>query len=144
LLFIQDVYSFKKEYGDNGALNNLLTVLEKDPMTSHLDLQGRLDHAEKLFAAALDRFHACRKNMPSFDQDMDQQVAAYADGLIDWAIGNIEWSCVNHRYNTFLDDKDRKNGIMRVELNSLRRKLQRFLLIFCVVLIMSALGYLYM
>jgi hypothetical protein len=139
---VNDVYSFKKEYGDNGALNNLLTVMQKDPMTGHLDLQERLDHTEKLFTVALDRFHTCRKKLPSFNRDLDQHVAAYADGLIDWVTGNIEWSAVNHRYKTFLDDRDRMNNTMRLELNSLRHKLQRFLLMIFVALTMSALVYL--
>lgn len=116
--------------------------MQKDLMTGHLDLQERLDHTEKLFTVALDRFHACRKKLPSFNRDLDHHVAAYADGLIDWVTGNIEWSAVNHRYKTFLDDRDRKNNTMRLELNSIRRKLQRFLLVFFVALTMSALAYL--
>lgn len=115
--------------------------MQKDLMTGHLDLQERLDHTKKLFTAALDRFHTYREKLPSFNRDLDQQVAAYADGLIDWVAGNIEWSAVNHRYKTFLDDEDRKTNTMRLELNSLRRKLQRFLLMFLVALAVSALAY---
>ncbi|KAF8559681.1 terpenoid synthase [Imleria badia] len=143
MVFIaNDVYSFKKEYGDNGALNNLLTVMQKDPMTAHLNLQERLDHGEKLFTAALDRFHAYRKQLPSFSRDLDQHVAAYAEGLIDWVVGNIEWSAVNHRYKTFLNDADRKKNIMKLQLDSRGRKLQRLLLVVFAALIVSALAYL--
>ena len=106
-------------------------------MTGRMDLQERLNHTQKMFTAALDRFHACREELPSINPDLDQQVAAYADGLIDWVAGNIQWSSVNHRYKTFLDDEDRKNNIMRLDLDSPRRKLQRFLLIFFVALIIS-------
>ncbi|KAG6376252.1 isoprenoid synthase domain-containing protein [Boletus reticuloceps] len=141
VFIVNDVYSFKKEYGDNGALNNLLTVMEKDLMASHMDLQTRLDHTEKLFTAALDRFHACRKELPSFNADLDRHVAAYADGLIDWIAGNIEWSSLNHRYKTFLNGEDRKNCIMKIELDNPHRKLRRSLLIFFVVLSMPVLGY---
>ena len=116
--------------------------MEKDPMTSHLNLQQRLDHTEKLFRASLNRFHACRKRLPSFSKDLDPQVSLYADGLVDWIAGNIEWSAVNHRYKTFLNHLDRKNNIMRLQLNSPRRKLLRSVLIFLVVLIISVLGYL--
>lgn len=117
--------------------------MQKDPMTAHMDLQERIDHTGKLFTAALDRFDACRKQIPSFNQDMDQHVAAYADGLIDWVTGNIEWSAVNHRYNTFLNSGDRKKLIMRVHLDNPRlRLLRRLLLISFVALILSVLGYL--
>ncbi|OAX32838.1 terpenoid synthase [Rhizopogon vinicolor AM-OR11-026] len=111
-----DIYSFKKELGDNGALNNIITVIQKDPNTQHLDLQERIDHAGKLFQAAMDRFNACRDALPSFgDEETDRQVAAFADGLVDWVLGSIEWSIANHRYRVFVDDDDRKNNILRLD-----------------------------
>ncbi|KAF9238506.1 isoprenoid synthase domain-containing protein [Melanogaster broomeanus] len=113
-----DIYSFKKEYGENGALNNIMTVIQKDPTTNHLDLQGRFDYAAKLFREARDRFNACRDNLPSFgDVDLDRQVSAYADGLVDWVTGNIQWSIVNRRYKVFRNDADRKNSILRLSPN---------------------------
>jgi hypothetical protein len=112
----QDIYSFKKERGDNGALNNIITVIQKDPTTQHLDLQERLDHAGKLFLAALDRFNICRDALPSFgDEKTNRQVSAFADGLMDWNLGNIEWSMVNKRYKVFVDDNDRRENILRLE-----------------------------
>jgi len=141
---VNDVYSFKKEWGDNGALNNLLTVLQKDPMTNHLDLQERLDYIEKLFKTAWDRFQACREKLPSFDPDMDQQVAAYADGLIDWIVGNIQWSSLNHRYSTFLNDADRKKNILRMELKSFRQTLLEWVLLILFVVSMLSFGFLYL
>lgn len=111
--------------------------MQKDPVTDHMDLQERLDHTKKLFVAALDRFHVCRENLPSINEDMDQQVSAYADGLIDWVVGNIQWSSVNHRYNTFLNDRDRKSNIMKLDLDSPRRKLQRFFILFVIALTVS-------
>ncbi|KAF9227803.1 terpenoid synthase [Gyrodon lividus] len=127
-----DIYSYKKEYGDNGALNNLLTVIQKDPTADHLNLQERIDYATKLFKAALDRFHACRNKLSSFgDVDLDRQVSSYADGLVDWAVGNIEWSVVNHRYNTFINETDRKNNIMK--LNSRHLSSQQLLILFFIV-----------
>ncbi|KAG1754774.1 isoprenoid synthase domain-containing protein [Suillus paluster] len=111
-----DIYSFKKERGDNGALNNIITVIQKDPTTQHLDLQDRFDHAGKLFQVALDRFNACRDALPSFgDEGGDKQVAAFADGLVDWIRGSIEWSMVNHRYRVFVNDDDRRENILRLD-----------------------------
>ncbi|KAH0825949.1 isoprenoid synthase domain-containing protein [Lanmaoa asiatica] len=112
-----DVHSFKKEYGVDGAFSNLLTVIQKDPETAHLDFQGRLDYAEELFKAALDRFQACRQELPSLGPEMDQYLTVYADGLIDWAIGNLQWSRVTSRYNRFTNDEDRRNNIVRLALD---------------------------
>jgi len=113
---LQDIYSFKKELADIGALNNIITVIQKDPTTQHLDLQGRFDHAGNLFKAALDRFNACRDALPGFgDDETDRQVASFADGLVDWVLGNIEWSIVNHRYNVFGNDDDRRNHVLRLD-----------------------------
>ena len=116
LCFIQDVYSFKKEYGLDNAFNNLLTVIQKDPETAHLDFQEGLDYAEKLFKAAVDRFHACRRELPSFNPEIDQYLKLYADGLVDIAAGNLQWSRVSRRYRTFTNDEDRRNNIMRLAL----------------------------
>ncbi|EGO21839.1 putative terpene cyclase [Serpula lacrymans var. lacrymans S7.9] len=109
-----DIYSYKKEVGDNGALNNIITVIVKDPETKHLDAQGSIDHAGKIFQSAVARFHKYRSMLPSFGEEMDRQVQDYVDGLIDWSVGNIEWSMVNHRYNTFDDEQSRRSGVMRM------------------------------
>lgn len=113
---LQDIYSFKKELAANGAPNNIITVIQKDPTTQHLDLQGRFDHAGTLFQAALDRFNTCRVALPSFDdEETDRQVAVFADGLVDWVSGNIEWSIVIDRYKVFMNDDDRRNHILRLD-----------------------------
>ncbi|KAH0825982.1 hypothetical protein J3R83DRAFT_7577 [Lanmaoa asiatica] len=101
MLITHDIYSFKREYGFNGALTNLLTVMQNDPETAHLDFQGRLDYAEKLFKAALDNFQACRSY----------------HGLIDMAIGNVQWSRINRRYSTFTSNEDRRSNIVRLALD---------------------------
>ncbi|KAH0825958.1 isoprenoid synthase domain-containing protein [Lanmaoa asiatica] len=117
IIFISnDIHSFNKEYEFDGAFTNLLTVIQKDPETAHLDFQGGLDYAEKLFKAALDRFQVCRQELPSFGPEMDQYLAMYADGLIDFAAGNVHWSRVTRRYSTFTNDEDRKNNVMRLAL----------------------------
>jgi len=93
-----------------------MTVIQKDPITRHLDLQDRFHHAGRLFQAALDRFNVCKNALPSFgDEETDRQVAAFADGLVDWVLGSIEWSIVNHRYNVFVSDDDRTRHILRLD-----------------------------
>lgn len=134
----QDIYSFKKELGDNGALNNIITVIEKDPTTQHLDLQGRLHHAGRIFQAALDRFSACRDGLPSFgDGETDRQVAAFADGLVDWVLGSIEWSMVNQRYHVFVNDDDRRKNIIRLDDSWFMSARFRLLLLFSTSVVIS-------
>ncbi|KAH0825963.1 isoprenoid synthase domain-containing protein [Lanmaoa asiatica] len=111
------IFIVNKEYGVDGAFSNILTVIQKDPETAHLDFQGRVDYAEKLFKEALDRFQASRRELPSFGPEMDQCLTMYADGLIDLAVGNLQWSRVNGRYNTFTSDEDRRNNVVRLALD---------------------------
>ncbi|KAG9313619.1 isoprenoid synthase domain-containing protein [Chiua virens] len=106
---VNDVYSFKQEFRENGALNNLLTVVQRDPEFNGLDLQ-RLDHAEKLFREALERFNISKNNPPPLEQEMEQQVATYANGLIDWVVGNLHWSPVTRRYDVFMNEEDGKQS----------------------------------
>jgi hypothetical protein len=69
-----------------------------------------------LFRAAMDRFNTCRETLPCFgDEETDRQVAAFADGLVDWILGSIEWSIANRRYHVFSNDDDRKNHILRLD-----------------------------
>ncbi|KIK78251.1 hypothetical protein PAXRUDRAFT_834646 [Paxillus rubicundulus Ve08.2h10] len=116
IIITNDVYSFKKEYASNGALTNILMVIQNDPTIDHLDLQERIFYAAKLFKATLDRLHTCRGALPSFsDADLDRQVSSYADCLMDCIVGNIEWSIVSRRYNLFANETDRKNNIVRLD-----------------------------
>jgi len=96
-------------------LNNIITVIQNDPTTQHLDLQEAIYHAGSLFQAALNRFNTCRDSLPGFDDETDRQVAAFADGLVDFMSGNIEWSLVNQRYKVFANDDDRRNNILRLD-----------------------------
>lgn len=134
----------KKEFDDDGAINNIITVIQKDPTTQHLDFQGRIDHAGELFQVALDRFNACRCTLPGFgNEETDRQVAAFADGLVDWVSGNIEWSIINHRYNVFMNEDDRRDNILRLKdlrLDDRRftsRRYKEVLLLFCMSIMIS-------
>ncbi|KAF8843483.1 terpenoid synthase [Paxillus ammoniavirescens] len=138
IVIANDIYSFKKDYSHNRALKNLLTVILSDPTIACLDLQARICYAAKLFQVALDRFHACRENLPSFDDaDLDRQVSSYADGLVDCVVGNIEWGAVTRRYNTFINETDRKNNIMR--LHSRRHPISRRLVLILFFIVLSIL-----
>ncbi|KAG2156379.1 isoprenoid synthase domain-containing protein [Suillus clintonianus] len=129
-----DLHSFKKELSEDGALNNIITIMNTDPTTRHLDLQERFDHAGKLFQGALDRFKACRDELPGFDdKEIDNQVAAYADGLVDWVVGGMEWSSITPRYRVFANDADRRNNILRLDDRWFMSVTFQFLLIIGIV-----------
>ncbi|KAG9317937.1 isoprenoid synthase domain-containing protein [Chiua virens] len=112
---VNDIYSFKAEYSVDGAVNNSLTAMQTDPATRGLDLQGRLDYVEKLFREALERFSTSKKNLPGVGQGLDQQLAIYADSMMDFVVGNLEWSAITPRYRVFMNDEDKKNMILRLD-----------------------------
>lgn len=86
----------------------------EDPETSHLDLQQRIDHAGKLFKMALENFHRYRENLPCLNPEEYGYLSAYADGLVDWVVGNIEWSLVNCRYKVFYNDSERRSLVLKL------------------------------
>lgn len=115
-MFLQDVYSFLKEHKFDKGFGNILTVIMKNKETSYLDLQGALDYAAKMSEAALERFHVCKRNLPSVNPEIDAYLAAYAEAIPDTAAGNVYWHSISPRYNVFENEEARKNNIVRWEL----------------------------
>ncbi|KAH7919502.1 terpenoid synthase [Leucogyrophana mollusca] len=112
IIIANDIYSYKKELAEDNAPHNLLTVLLNDPPTPHLDLQGAIDYAGKLFELALDRFRGCRVALPSINEETDRMLVEYADGLSDLFVGGIEWGLVVPRYQVFDTEEHRQNRWM--------------------------------
>ncbi|KAH7924949.1 terpenoid synthase [Leucogyrophana mollusca] len=112
ILIANDIYSYKKELTEDNAPHNLLTVLMQDPPTSHLDLQGAIDYAGKLFESSLNRFKKCQATLPLLDEETNNMVVEYAEGLSDLFVGNIEWSVVVPRYNVFENEEHRQRRWM--------------------------------
>ena len=68
--------------------------------TLGLSLQEAVDFVGDLCTAALSRFLAAKKRLPSFDRGgrIDHEVAVYTRGLEDWIIGSLHWSFESSRY----------------------------------------------
>ncbi|EIW77648.1 terpenoid synthase [Coniophora puteana RWD-64-598 SS2] len=113
-----DIYSYKKELDDNGALNNIVTVMTRDPLTASLPLQARFNHAASLFHHALKRFEDARSAISlakgKYDAKTYDMLQRYGEGLVDWIVGNIEWSIINHRYCVYDSERDRQGRVMRL------------------------------
>ena len=48
--------------------------------------------------SSIDRFNAERKNLPSWGDAVDRDVATYVQGLADWIVGSLHWSFLSERY----------------------------------------------
>jgi hypothetical protein len=90
-----------------------LTVIRNDKETSHLDLQGALDHSGKLVEANMERFHACVRDLPSFNPEIDAYLASYAEALLEATVGNLNWHRVSRRYGVFENEEDKKKNIVK-------------------------------
>lgn len=68
--------------------------------TLGLNLQEAVDFVGDLCAAAMSRFLAAKRRLPSFDRGgrIDHEVALYTRGLEDWIIGSLHWSFESSRY----------------------------------------------
>lgn len=78
-------------------------------------MQGALDHSGKLVEALLERFHACARDLPSFNPEIDAYLAFYTETLVETAIANVKWHFASRRYNVFENEEDKENNIVRWE-----------------------------
>ncbi|KAJ7087203.1 isoprenoid synthase domain-containing protein [Mycena belliarum] len=116
-----DIYSYRKEYLEDGAKHNYVTVAMHDPSTSFRpgDVQAAIDYTVQQFSAALARFKENKKLLPLFDDDADlaRKVDRYAELMMDSVAGNIEWSIACKRYSLFPDEAARKKGLITITVN---------------------------
>ncbi|KAJ7047726.1 isoprenoid synthase domain-containing protein [Mycena alexandri] len=112
-----DIYSYRKEYLEDGAKHNYVTVVMHDPVASINvgDVQAAIDYTVEQFAAALARYKENKKSLPSFGEtDVDSKVERYVELMMDSVAGNIEWSLACKRYSLFPDEAARKAGLITV------------------------------
>ncbi|KAH7906681.1 isoprenoid synthase domain-containing protein [Hygrophoropsis aurantiaca] len=112
VLIAKDIYSYKKKLADNGAHQNLLTVLMQDPKWGDLDLQGAIDCAGQLFESAVARFKECRANLPSIDEETDMMLSTYADVMVDTFAGHVEWCLICPHHSVFENEESRQKGLL--------------------------------
>ncbi|KAH7884963.1 isoprenoid synthase domain-containing protein [Phlebopus sp. FC_14] len=94
VILSNDLYSYKKELISNGAPENILTVMLRDPQLQINDLQTAIDRVAIMFDAALAQLEKSRTEMGSGDP----VVTEYFEGMFDFLVGNIEWCLSCPRY----------------------------------------------
>ncbi|KAK7061402.1 isoprenoid synthase domain-containing protein [Favolaschia claudopus] len=118
-LLANDLYSYRKEYLEDGATHNFVNVAMHDPATSLKvgETQAAIDYTAGEFTAALTRFKE-HKKLLTFAEDGDMDLAAnverYCELMMDSVAGNIEWSVACKRYSLFPDEAARKAGIVKI------------------------------
>ncbi|KAJ6627462.1 isoprenoid synthase domain-containing protein, partial [Mycena sp. CBHHK59/15] len=113
-----DIYSYRKEYLEDGAKHNYVTVAMHDPGTSLKpgEIQAAIDYTVEQFSVTLTRFKDNKKLLPSFSDDADlrRKVDRYTELMMDSVAGNIEWSIACKRYSLFPDEAARKAGLITI------------------------------
>ncbi|KAI0325771.1 terpenoid synthase [Cubamyces sp. BRFM 1775] len=90
-----DLYSYNREQSMGHGCNNVLTVLMKH---KGLTLQGAVDYVGEYWKTLIDRYLNAKKNLPSWGEKIDEDVARYAKGIEHWVIGTLDWSFEMPRY----------------------------------------------
>lgn len=75
--------------------HNIVDVVKR---VNGLDIQGSFDYVEGMYKSICTGLLDDFKNLPSFESPFDEVVKAYAEGLIEWVQGNIEFSLASGRY----------------------------------------------
>ncbi|KAF9237775.1 isoprenoid synthase domain-containing protein [Melanogaster broomeanus] len=89
-----DIFSYNIEQAQHES-HNLIAVLMHE---KGLDLQSAVDYVGELCKASIQRFEEGRAMLPSWGEEVDQQVAIYVEGLQDWIVGTLHWSFDTERY----------------------------------------------
>ncbi|KAJ7367926.1 isoprenoid synthase domain-containing protein [Mycena albidolilacea] len=117
VLLANDIYSYRKEYLEDGAKHNYVTVAMHDPSTPIKagDIQAAIDYTVTQFAAALARYKENQALLPfGNDADLSAKVERYSELMMDSVAGNIEWSVACKRYSLFPDEAARKAGLVKI------------------------------
>ncbi|EEB94990.1 hypothetical protein MPER_06109 [Moniliophthora perniciosa FA553] len=89
-----DIFSYNVEQA-RGDTHNMVVILMK--LNGHT-LQSALDYVGQLCKETIDNFNESRKNIPSWDPEVDDIVQRYVKGLQDWIVGALHWSFMTTRY----------------------------------------------
>ncbi|KZT22780.1 terpenoid synthase [Neolentinus lepideus HHB14362 ss-1] len=105
---MQDIYSYnvKQARGDDG--HNIVGVVMSEQTC---DLHAAMAWVESQYLDAVKRFLKTKEKLPCWGTDADPQVAAYIDGLANWARAGDQWCFETERYF----------GKRRLEIQNTRR-----------------------
>lgn len=114
-MLLQDLYSYRKEYLEDGAKHNCVTMVMNDPSIAINagDLQSAIDYTTSQFSVALGRFAECKKQLPLWsDSDIHKKVERYTETMMDLVVGNIQWSIACKLYSLFENEESMKIGLV--------------------------------
>ncbi|KAF7301607.1 hypothetical protein MIND_00726200 [Mycena indigotica] len=113
-----DIYSYRKEYLEDGAKHNFVTVAMNDPSTGIQagDIPTAMNFAVDQFKTTLARVEQLKNSLPSFDEHpgLGPTLDRYVELMMDSVTGNIEWSVACKRYSLFEDVETRKKGYVTI------------------------------
>ncbi|KAF9237777.1 isoprenoid synthase domain-containing protein [Melanogaster broomeanus] len=89
-----DIYSYNVEQSRRDP-HNLISVLMHYQV---IGLQDAIDYAGALCKDTFQRFEESRAMLPSWGEEIDQQVVIYIEGLQSWMVGLLHWSFESERY----------------------------------------------
>ncbi|KAJ8497051.1 hypothetical protein ONZ51_g763 [Trametes cubensis] len=90
-----DLYSYNVEQAAGHGGNNILTTLMK---AKNLSLQGAADYVGEHWKTLIEQYLDAKRRLPSWGEEIDKDVAQYADAMEDWVIGSMDWSFETSRY----------------------------------------------
>lgn len=88
IAFSNDIFSAPKEMEQNDV-HNLVILLQKERNAS---FQEALALAAALHDSTMRTFEALEKWLPSFDDEINEQLSRYVLGLRYWIRANVDWS----------------------------------------------------
>ncbi|MGR9105304.1 MAG: terpene synthase family protein [Gammaproteobacteria bacterium] len=103
-----DVISLQKE-NEHGDMHNLVLILHHE---SNFSLQQSLDYVKCLIDNQIQRFLRIEKQLPSFGEEIDRDIARFVAVLRSWMRGNLDWAYESGRYEELIEKKaiSRING----------------------------------
>lgn len=121
IILPQDIYSYRKEYLEDGAKHNYVTVAMHDPATGIRagDIQAAMHYTVETFKETLARYEENKKHvLLAFreDPDLSSMVERYAELMMDSVAGNIEWSIACKRYSLFPDEVACEAGLIPIPI----------------------------
>lgn len=83
-----DLFSFDKERRQ-GDVHNLVVVLKEE---RELDLEEALEETARMHDAEVRRFISLSENLPSFGNEVNEELERYVGVLKAWMRANLDWS----------------------------------------------------
>ncbi|KAI1797175.1 terpenoid synthase [Ganoderma leucocontextum] len=83
-----DLFSYNVEQARGDTHNMVQVVMHRH----NLPLQAAVDYVGDLTNSSILRFEQDRRNLPSWGEKIDRDVALYVQGLQDWMVGALHWS----------------------------------------------------